>query len=79
MTISHPQFSLAGISTVYVKSVSGLKGKGPGLRTVVIKVVEQAPISSAAAGVTAVGKPKGSTNIATLGNASNPAVTQVDP
>lgn len=79
LSVSHPQFSLAGISTVYVKSVSGLKGRGPGVRTVTIKLVEQAPISAASAGITAVGKPKGSTDIATLSKASNPAVTSTGP
>lgn len=66
LTISHPIFNMAGVSTVYVKSVSGLKGKGPGVRTVTIKVYEQAPIVSASAGVTAVGPPKGAPSISSL-------------
>lgn len=79
LSISHPQYALAGISTVYVKSVSGLKGKGPGIRTVTIKVYEQAPIVPATAGITTVGKPKGSTDVTTLGKATNPAATGTGP
>lgn len=79
LSVSHPQLVLAGISAVYVRSVSGLKGSGPGVRTVTLKLVEQAPISAASPGTTVVGKPKGSVDLATLNKAANPAATQTKP
>lgn len=79
LTISHPQFQLVGVSKVFVVSVGGLEGKGPGIRTVRIRVVEQAPVVPAAAGAVGVAQPKGSTSISTLRRAPDPAATDTGP
>lgn len=79
LSIVHPQFQLVGVTSVYVTSVSGLEGEGPGIRTVTIEVVEKAPITSASTGTVGTTKPKGSTSLSSLSNASNPAATETGP
>lgn len=79
ITVSHPQFQIVGVSKVFVVAVSGLMGRGPGVRTVTIRVVEQAPVVPAAAGSVQVAQPKGSTSISTLKKAPDPATNETGP
>lgn len=79
LSVSHPQFSMVGISQVYVMSVSGLEGTGPGIRTVTIDVVEKAKVLPASTGTVGVLKPKGSTSLSTLNKADNPAQNETGP
>lgn len=79
LAVSHPQFEMAGVGKVFVTAVSGLVGDGPGVRTVTIRVIEQAPIVAASAGTVTAAKPKGSTSLSTLQRAPNPAATDAGP
>ena len=80
LAISHPQFQMAGITQVYIKSISGLKGNGPGVRRISIDVVELAPIlKPVASGTVGAAQKVKVPGLSTLTKAPDPATGNAGP
>lgn len=83
LTVSHPQLAIFGVSRVFVDSISGLSGSGPGSREITISLIEQAPVVSSASfggsGAVQAGPAKAAPPISTLSKAPSPAKTATKP
>lgn len=83
ITVAHPALAMVGVSRVYVDSISGLVGDGPGIRTVQISLIEQAPVVASSSfgggGAVAAGPMKAAPPISTLSKAPSPSKTSTGP